>query len=42
VTAVATFVPGAGFYTVGACVQVASGDMLDNNDVTDGWFIVTN
>lgn len=42
VTAVATFVPGAGFYTVGACVQVASGHMLDNNDVTDGWFIVTN
>jgi hypothetical protein len=42
VTAVATFTPGAGFYTVGACVQVALGQTLDNNNVTDGWFIVTN
>ncbi len=41
-TAVATFTPGAGFYTIGACVRVSSGSMLDNNDVTDGWFIVTN
>lgn len=42
VSAVATFTPGTGFYTVGACVAIAAGQSLDNNNVTNGWFIVTN
>jgi len=32
----------AGFTTIGACVAIATGQTLDNNNVTDGWFIVTN
>jgi hypothetical protein len=39
----ATFSPPApGFYTIGACVAMPTGQTLDNNNITDGWFIVTN
>jgi hypothetical protein len=41
-SATQTFTPPAGFTTVGACVGVSSGQTLDNNNVTDGWFIVTD
>jgi hypothetical protein len=41
-TATQSFAPAAGFTTVGACVAFGSGQTLDNNNVTDGWFIVTN
>jgi hypothetical protein len=41
-SAAATFSRGAGFVTVGACVAIAAGQTLDNNNVTDGWFIVSN
>jgi hypothetical protein len=41
-TAVTTFTPGGGSYSVGACVQIAPGQTLDNNNNTDGWLIVTN
>ncbi len=41
-TATQTFTPAAGFTTVGACVAIANGQTLDNNNITDGWFIVTN
>jgi hypothetical protein len=40
-TATQTFTPAAVFTTVGACVALSSGQTLDNNNVTDGWFIVT-
>ena len=42
VSASATFTPGAGFYTIGACVSFTAGQTLDNNNLTTGWFIVTN
>ena len=38
----ATFSPAPGFYAIGACVAIPTGQSLDNNNVTDGWFIVTN
>jgi hypothetical protein len=41
-SATATFIPAPGFYTIGACVAIPTGQSLDNNNVTDGWFIVTN
>jgi hypothetical protein len=41
-TATQTFTPPAGFTTVGACVSISTGQTLDNNNITDGWFIVTN
>jgi hypothetical protein len=42
-SATATYSPPApGFYSVGACVAISTGQLLDNNNVTDGWFIVTN
>lgn len=41
-SATATFTPAAGFTTIGACVAISSGQTLDNDNVTDGWFIVTN
>jgi hypothetical protein len=41
-TATQTFTPAAGFTTVGACVALSSGQTLDNDNITDGWFIVTN
>lgn len=41
-SATASFLPAAGFTTIGACVAIASGQTLDNNNQTDGWFIVTN
>jgi hypothetical protein len=41
-TAAQTFTPPAGFTTVGACVALSSGQTLDNNNITDGWFIVMN
>jgi len=36
-----SFVPGAGTYTVGFCVQNTSTD-LDTNDWATGWVVVTN
>jgi len=36
-----SFVPGAGTYTVGFCVQNSSTD-LDTNDWATGWVVVTN
>jgi hypothetical protein len=41
-SAAGSFSPGAGFYTIGACVAVSATHSLDNNNNTDGWFIVTN
>jgi hypothetical protein len=41
-SATQTFTPAAGFTTVGACVALSTGQTLDNNNITDGWFIVTN
>jgi hypothetical protein len=40
--ATTTFTPAPGFHTIGACVAIESGQMLNNNNITDGWFIVTN
>jgi hypothetical protein len=41
-SATATVSPAPGFYTIGACVAIPMGQALDNNNFTDGWFIVTN
>lgn len=40
-TATQTFTPAAGFTTVGACIAIANGQTLDNNNIEDGWFMVT-